>query len=387
VTMTVEGVTDADGTYGIIYDDEGGMYFMAELAAGGLRLTLYDADANGDPVESSARALDFERVVGAPGTRPANPLAPPDGALPSPPTTTTAPPESGAVVDLRAGAQLAAGERVRNANVGASLVVPPGWQAWVADEPLLPLYVASQTQPGMAVVLTTHGVSLAQFERVLSEAIELEEDAVLRPVGPPQVQGDRVDVRYAAASGVGVGLARTGAGAGVIMLYIGGAGQEAVGAALLDAMAASVRFEAAAAADLQRARQDWAGYRMWTYHYGSGGGASDGGLGGRWSGEFEAQWDLCADGRYLHDGRTEQGSFAATAATSGLASGTQFFGGVDTNAWSGRGRWTFAAIGDRVALLLFDDAGSWSYYELGRAGDGSVTLDGMPLERRAAGGC
>jgi len=257
----------------------------------------------------------------------------------------------------------------------------------VADEPLLPLYVASQTQPGRAVVLTTHGVSLAQFERVLAEAIELEDGAVLRPVGPPQVQGDRVDVRYAAAGGVGVGLARTAGGAGVIVLYIGGAGQEEVGASLIAALAASVRFEAAAAADLQRAHQDWAGYRMWTYHYGSGGGANDAGLGGRWSGEFEAHWDLCSDGRYLRDGRTEQGSFAATAATTGLASGAQFFGGVGTDAWSGRGTWSFVAIGDRVALLLFDEAGSWSYYELGSAGDGSVTLDGMPLERRAAGGC
>ncbi|MFU8887864.1 MAG: hypothetical protein ACNA8N_04605, partial [Trueperaceae bacterium] len=117
------------------------------------------------------------------------------------------------------------------------------------------------------------------------------------------------------------------------------------------------------------------------------GGAGDSGIGGRWSGEFEAHWDLCADGRYRHDGRTEQGSFAATAATTGLASGAQFFGGVDTDAWSGRGTWSFAAIGDRVALLLFDEAGSWSYYELGRASDGSVTLDGMPLERRAVGGC
>ncbi|MBW6454250.1 MAG: hypothetical protein K0A98_00050 [Trueperaceae bacterium] len=366
VTMTVEGITDADGTYGIIYDDEGGMYFMAEAAAAGLRLTLYDADANGDPVESSARALDFERVG-----------APPE-----------VPPESGAAVDLRAGAQAAAGERLRNAYAGASLVVPPGWQGWVADEPLLPVYVASQTQPGMAVVLTTHGVSLAQFGRVLSEAIEFEDGSVLRPVGSPQVQGDQVSVRYAAAGGVGVGLARTDGGPGVIMLYMGGPGQESVGASLIGAMAASVRFEAAAAAaDLQRAQGDWSGYRMWTYHYGSGGGAGDSGIGGRWSGEFEAHWDLCADGRYRHDGRTEQGSFAATAATTGLASGAQFFGGVDTDAWSGRGTWSFAAIGDRVALLLFDEAGSWSYYELGRASDGSVTLDGMPLERRAVGGC
>lgn len=90
VTMTVEGISDAEGTYGIVYDDEGGMYFVAELAAGGLRLTLYDADADGDPIESSARALDFERVGGAPGTRPANPLAPPGGALPSTPATATA---------------------------------------------------------------------------------------------------------------------------------------------------------------------------------------------------------------------------------------------------------------------------------------------------------
>jgi len=395
VTMMVEGISDADGTYGIVFDDEGGMYFMAELAPNGLRLTLYDADANGDPVESSARALDFERVVGTPvnplappGGAPTNPLAPPGGALPSPPTPSAAPPESGAVVDARAGAQARAGDRVRNAYAGASLVVPPEWQAWVADEPLLPLYVASQTLPGMAVVLTTHGVLLGQFERVLSEAIELEDGAILRPVGPPQSQGDQVSVRYAAAGGVAVGLARTAGGPGVIMLYIGGPGQEAVGASLLGAMAASVRFEAATAtADLQRAQQDWAGYRMWTYHYGSGGGASDAGIGGRWSGEFEAHWDLCADGRYLHDGRTEQGSFAATAATTGLASGAQFFGGVDTDAWSGRGTWSFVAIGDRVALLLFDAAGSWSYYELGRASDGSVTLDGMPLERRAAGGC
>jgi hypothetical protein len=388
VTMTVEGVTDAEGTYGIIFDDEGGMYFMAELAPSGLRLTLYDADANGDPIESSARALDFERVSSTPGS-PTNPLAPPGGALPSPPTTTTtAPPESGAVVDLRVGAQLAAGERVRNTNVGASLLVPPGWQAWVADEPLLPLYVASQTQPGMAVVLTTHGVSLTQFERVLSEPIDLEDGAILRPVGPPQLQGDQVDVRYAAAGGVGVGRARTAGGPGVIMLYVGGTGQEAVGASLLEAMVASARFEpASATADLQRAHQDWAGYRMWTYHYGSGGGAGDSGLGGRWSGEFEAHWDLCADGRFLHDGRTEQGTFAATGTAGGLASGTQFFGGVDTDAWSGRGRWSFAAIGDRIVLLLFDDAGSWSYYEFGRASDGSVTLDGMPIERRAAGGC
>jgi hypothetical protein len=389
VTMTVEGVSDAEGTYGIIYDDEGGMFFMAELVASGLRLTLYDADANGDPVESSARALDFERVGTTPGSPPANPLAPPGGALPPPPTTqTTAPPESGAVIDLRAGAQLAAGDRMRNAYVGASLVVPPGWQAWVADEPLLPLYVASQTQPGMAVVLTTHGVSLAQFERVLSEAIEFEEGAVLRLLGPAVVQGDEVSVRYVADGGVGVGLARSARGPGVIMLYVGGVGQEAVGASLLAALAASARFEAAAAtADLQRAQQDWAGYRMWTYHYGSGGGAGDSGLGGRWSGEFEAHWDLCADGRFLHDGRTEQGTFAATGTAGGLASGTQFFGGVDTDSWSGRGRWSFAAIGDRIVLLLFDDAGSWSYYELGRASDGSVTLDGMPIERRAAGGC
>jgi hypothetical protein len=133
-------------------------------------------------------------------------------------------------------------------------------------------------------------------------------------------------------------------------------------------------------------QQDWRGHRMWTYGYGSGGSASSG-IGGRFSGEFEAHWDLCADGRYLHDGRTEHGAFAATAATSGLASGAQFFGGVDTDAWSGRGHWTFAAIGDRVVLLLFDAAGSWSYYELGRAADGSVTLDGMPIARRPTEGC
>jgi hypothetical protein len=381
---TVDGISDAQGTYGIIYDAEGGMFFMAELVGNGLRLTLYDADANGNPVESSARALDFERV----GASPVGPPVPPDGLQPAPPRGDAGPPESGTVVELRVGAQAQAGDRLRSAYVGTSFVVPPEWQGWAADEPLLPVYIGSQTLPGMAVVLTTHGVTLEQFAQVLSEAIELEDGAVLRPTGAPQVQGDQVSVRYAAAGGVGVGVARTAGGPGVIALYLGGAGQEAVGASLVGALAASARFEpGAAAADLQRAQQDWRGHRMWTYSYGSGGSASSGGIGGRFSGEFEAHWDLCADGRYLHDGRTEHGAFAATAATSGLASGAQFFGGVDTDAWSGRGHWTFAAIGDRVVLLLFDAAGSWSYYELGRAADGSVTLDGMPLERRAAGGC
>ncbi|MDF1521219.1 MAG: hypothetical protein P1P87_00185, partial [Trueperaceae bacterium] len=386
--FTVEGVTDADGTYGVIYDDEGGMYFSAVATGQGLELTLYDADAQGEAIPSSARTLAFDRVGASPATPPLRlPTAPPGGggALPTPPTTAIAPPESGAIHEARPGLALAEGDRVRYPYVGTSLVVPPGWQAWVADEPLLPLYVASQAQPGMAVVLPTHGVTLAQFERALGEAIELDDGTVLRPVAPPQAVGDRVSVRYAATAGVGVGAARTAGDAGAILLYLGGAGQEAVGAELLGALAASLRFEAAAFAPaLQKLHQDWSGYRMWTYHYAS---ASQVNGNARTSGEFEASWDLCADGRYAHEARSEDATFAGAVADSGLSVGVQFFGGVDAGAWSGRGRWTFAAIGDRPVLLLFDDAGSWSYYEVGWADDGSYRLDEYWLERRAVGGC
>jgi hypothetical protein len=249
----------------------------------------------------------------------------------------------------------------------------------------VPLYVASQTQPGLVVLLPTHGVTLAQYVQVLAEAIELEDGVVLRPVEAPLAVGDQVSVRYASASGVGVGVARTIGGAGAILLYLGGAGQEAVGAELVGALAASLHPEAAAALPvLQRLQQDWSGYRMWTYQYGGAGTAGDV---ARTAGEFEAHWDLCADGRYRYDARSERASFAGGIAETGLSLGVQFFGAVDAGSWSGRGRWAFAAIGDRPVLLLFDDAGSWSYYEVGWSDDGSYRLDDFWLERRAVGGC
>lgn len=384
-SLTVEGVTDADGTYGVIYDDQGGVFFSAVATGQGLELTLYDADAQGEPIASSARTLVFDRTGARPSAPPTGlPVAPPGGgALPAPPTTTIAPPESGAIHDARSGLTLAAGDRVRYPYAGASLAIPPGWQAWVADERLLPLYVASQSQPGLAVVLTTHGVSLAQFAQALAEQIEFEDGSLLRPVGAPQAAGDQVSVRYAAAGGVGVGVARTAGAAGAILLYLGGAGQEAVGAELLGALAASLRFEPpAAAAELERLERDWRGYRMWTYHYGGAVGSA-----ARTAGEFEAHWDLCADGRFLQESRSERATIAGAAADTGLSLGVQFFGSVDAGSWSGRGRWTFAAIGDRPVLLLFDDAGSWSYYEVSWSNDGSYRLDEFWLERRAAGGC
>jgi len=394
-SFTVEGTTDAQGTYGVIYDQQGGVYFVAVVRGNVLELTIYEADAQGDPLEESARQLLFERVTDGAGG--ANvPSAAPSMAAPPAPSPATSPatqpvtppaapatPSAGASVDLRAGLEVPAGTRVREAATGASLTIPSGWRAAVGEAPLLPLCVGSDTLPGLAVVLMTSGLTVDALARVLAEPIELDEATVLQPQGPPQQQGDRVSVRYAGGGGIGAGVARTSGGAGVVMLYVGGAGQESTGMTLLEALAASASFEqGSGTAALARVRQDWTGYRIWTYYFG---GASGGTA--YTSTEREAAWDLCANGRYVHTGSEETVGTAFSVGDVGWTTAVHQGGGVNTSSWQGRGTWTFAQVGEAIVLVLFDDGGATSVYRLSWTSTGQYQLDGSDIERRAVGPC
>lgn len=383
-SFTVEGTADAQGTYGVIYDQQGGVYFVAVVRGDVLELTIYEADAQGKAIESSARQLVFDRVAGGAGVPSAAPsVAAPSAAPSTAPSTIPTPPSSGASVDLRAGLEVAAGTRVREAATGASLTIPSGWRAAVGEAPLLPLYVGSDTLPGLAVVLMTSGLMVDALARVLAEPIELDEATMLQPQGPPQRQGDRVSVRYAGGGGIGAGVARTSGGAGVVMLYVGGAGQESTGLTLLEALAASASFEqGSGAAALARVRQDWTGYRIWTYYFG---GASGGTA--YTSTEREASWDLCSNGRYVHTGSEETVGTAFSVGDVGWTTAVHQGGGVNTSSWNGRGTWAFAQVGEAIVLVLFDDGGATSVYRLSWTSTGQYQLDGSDIERRAVGPC
>jgi hypothetical protein len=144
----------------------------------------------------------------------------------------------------------AGGTRLDSARGGVSFVTPPGWVArFGQDAQHRVLVLGSETIEGVGIAIIQSETTAAQVMASLNESQDLGAGVVLRPTGPPTVQGARIAARYRNPTYVGRALAVIGpVRNSVIFFFAGPPKNEETYAQLLQGLATSTSFVAPAPA-------------------------------------------------------------------------------------------------------------------------------------------
>jgi hypothetical protein len=248
--------------------------------------------------------------------------------------------------ELQPNQTYAAGTRVEASSVGVSIVVPERWVGrFGQDARVQVLFLGSSVVEGVGIVLFQSGVTAAQVSATLGEAQDLGAGVVLRPTGPPAMQGSRIVSSYRNQTYIGRALALLGPTRNsVIFFFAGPPKNESAYVQLLDGLAASASFsppgpvvaqqQAPAASGLDQPwsslLSDQALNYFSTYNSGGGGGGM----------ASHRVLHLCSDGRFTFAG--DSSVTMNVPGASGSSGGRNGF----------RGRWSLESPTQNTAVLV-----------------------------------
>src|SRR5262245_32685156 len=149
-----------------------------------------------------------------------------------------------AAEELQPSQVYAGGTRVESSSVGVSFVTPQGWVArFGQDAQHRVLMLGSETIEGVGIAIIQSETTAAQVITSLKEPQDLGAGVVLRPTGPPAVQGARIASRYRNQTYVGRALAVLGpVRNSVIFFFAGPPKNEETYVQLLQGLGASTTF-------------------------------------------------------------------------------------------------------------------------------------------------
>lgn len=259
-------------------------------------------------------------------------------------------------VEVREGAQYAAGARLGSRAHGVAFSVPQGFRGQTAGS----LTVLGDGQGIALLIIPVYGAEMADLVSVLSSPLELSEQAVLEAQGQPTVQGNRATVRYAGQLGnvqaVAVGMATLNQGSGLIVQALTDSAQQARMNQVIQNFMASVGFFAPTSANqLRQVAGYFAGKQVGTFSYSQVSGASS-----------QSTLDLCSNGAYAYQGsaerpwqtayRTSGGSFTLNPADSAPGGSMGILPG-SYSANQHQGRWRVVLFGAEWLLVLMAQDG------------------------------
>jgi hypothetical protein len=152
---------------------------------------------------------------------------------------------SAAAEELQPNQVYAGGTRVESSSVGVSFVTPQGWVGrFGQDAQHHVLMLGSETVEGVGIAIIQSETTAAQVITSLKEPQDLGAGVVLRPTGPPAVQGARIASRYRNQTYVGRALAVIGPTQNsVIFFFAGPPKNEETYVQLLQGLGASTNFQ------------------------------------------------------------------------------------------------------------------------------------------------
>ncbi|MDX2004762.1 MAG: hypothetical protein SFU83_05740 [Meiothermus sp.] len=359
VRFTLEGQLQGDEVLGLVRDAQGAMYVLLYFEGPKLQMILAEIDPSSrEPVPGTEQEIAFSRtsVAQTPSPNPPSPSPSPPANPPAKPQTNPLAPAqtpapagaSSFQTELRDGGQYAAGSRVGSRAHGVAFSVPPGFKGQTSGS----LTVLGDGQGVGALLLPMYGAELADAVSILSSPLHLTEESALNPQGQPQVQGNRVTVRYAGRLGdvqaVAIGMAVVQQGSALVIQVMTDAAQQARLNQVAQALMGSVGFFApTGVAQRQQVTALFTGKQVGTFSYNQTSGASS-----------QSSLDLCGNGAYAYQGASERpwqtayrssgGSFTFNS-TNAQAMGV-FPGSYASN--QHQGRWRIVLLGRDWLLVL-----------------------------------
>ncbi len=260
------------------------------------------------------------------------------------PTTSSLPETSKA--ELREQAQYKAGTRVNSSQHGVSFVVPQGFKG-ATTQGITVLGNGRTDASGVNVLIFPFvGANLNDIYALMSKPIDYGQLS-FSPTDSGSGNANRVMFHYSSNAYNAVGVSVLGKGNGLSFQVIGFASNADLEKLAL-AMANASKFSSASLnSTLQTIRTGFSGKYLFAYSY-SGTTSNT----GSFSSESKRQWDLCSNGRYFFEGRSES-AFNVQLPNGGDTTGSA--GGASQNQDGSSGRWKILIVGNGVALILFKD--------------------------------
>ena len=266
------------------------------------------------------------------------PVNTPSSSLPTMPETSKA--------DLREQAQYKAGTRVSSSQFGVSFVVPQGFKG-ATTQGITVLGNGKTDTSGVNILIFPFvGANLTDVYALMSKPIDYGQIS-FSPTDTGSTNANRVTFHYTSNQYAAVGVSTLGKGNGLSFQVIGFASNPNLEKLAL-ALANATKFSSASLnATLQTIQRGLSGKYLFAYSY-SGTTSST----GSFSSESKRQWDLCSNGRYFFEGKSES-AFNVQLPNGGDTQGNA--GGASQNQDGSSGRWKVVIVANGVALILFKD--------------------------------
>jgi hypothetical protein len=279
--------------------------------------------------------------------------------------------------ELRQNVQYQAGSSLKSSYFGVSLRVPSGFAAGFTDNGTQALALAQPGQDLVIVAILQHGVTKAEYTRVLSQPLPLSRELTLQPTAQPQEQGNTLSNLYSSDNGASAWIlaVRGQTGSSVLVMGIAFAGLESAMQQGVQRLVSSLKFGAAQVtqgSSSQRAR--------WTNllsgkSFGVNSGSSSNSVNGNANSSSTTQLTLCRNN--VFEFFSKSGVFISLPGFSGDASSLSEdrFGG----------RWSLEFVTDSSAVLvLTDETGLQRRFVLTLRGN-QLVVNGAVWTARGAG--
>lgn len=248
--------------------------------------------------------------------------------------------------EMREQAQYKAGTRVNSSQHGVSFVVPQGFKG-ATSQGITVLGNGRIDASGVNILIFPFvGANLGDIYALMSKPIDYGQLS-FSPTDTGSSNANRVMFHYSSNAYNAVGVSVLEKGNGLSFQVIGFASNPNLEKLAL-AMANASKFSSARLNNtLQTIRTGFSGRYLFAYSY-SGTTSTT----GSFSSESKRQWDLCSNGRYFFEGRSES-AFNVQLPNGGDTTGSA--GGASQNQDGSSGRWKILIVGSGVALILFKD--------------------------------
>ncbi len=248
--------------------------------------------------------------------------------------------------ELREQAQYKAGTRVNSSQHGVSFVVPQGFKG-ATSQGITVLGNGKTDASGVNILIFPFvGATINDLYALMSKPIDYGQLS-FSPTDTGSGNANRVMFHYSSNQYSALAVSVLGAGNGLSFQVIGFASNPNLEKLAL-AMANASKFSSASLnKTLQTIRTGFSGKYLFAYSY-SGTTSNT----GSFSSESKRQWDLCSNGRYFFEGKSES-AFNVQLPNGGDTTGSA--GGASQNQDGSSGRWKILIVGSGVALILFKD--------------------------------
>lgn len=347
--VQVSGTLQGAAAEGILTSAQGQSYFRVEAAGDGLKLTVVDPDAYGQPDFATAQHFLFRRQE----------RETPAAETPAPAPRAEEPPRPAKL----------AGDEIGDPVWGFAFKAPEGWVHRKTAEGVV---LGSNTEKGLILVLPHAYNSLQELRAAALEGI-VEGGAQLMPSGPVEAFGDNgLSAEYEGvaegrpAKAFAIGMISPHGGGATILSAVESASYSAAYAERVEAMALSVRFwRPETPPVVGEWRQKLSGHCVAYLSTYSSSGPSYGGYSTGGYSSSKSRYYLYPDGRF------EGSSSTSVSIDTGGAFGS---GGGASGPRSGR--WQVVAAGGGPVLDLEYPDGSRAQHRLSTNEKGHTLLDG-----------